>query len=90
LVGCLRVDFDCLPLFYHSRAPTSFKEQTGLTPSEYLRNYRIENAKRLLAGSSLTAVEIAKRCGLGDPAHFCRLFQKMTGQTPIAYSRLKL
>ena len=66
-----------------------FKDYTGQTPGEYLRGVRIEKAKELLAESSLTTAEIAKACGLGDPAHFCRLFRKMTGFTPIRWRLLK-
>lgn len=62
-----------------------FKQQTNMTPSEYLRNYRLEKAKELLAQTDRSAQSIGKDCGLGDPAHFSRLFSKMTGCTPLAY-----
>ena len=66
-----------------------FKDYTGQTPREYLRGIRIDKAKELLAESPQTAAEIAKICGLGDPAHFCRLFKKMTGLTPMRWRQLK-
>ena len=66
-----------------------FKEHVGQTPGEYLRGMRIEKAKELLAESSQTISEIAKACGLGDPAHFCRLFKKMTGLTPMSWREIK-
>ena len=62
-----------------------FKQQTKMTPSEYLRNFRIEKAKELLVRTDLPAVQIGRACGLGDPAHFSRLFSRMTGYTPLAY-----
>lgn len=62
-----------------------FKRQTNMTPSEYLRNYRLEKAKGMLLTTDLPASRIGKACGLGDPAHFSRLFRKMTGYTPHAY-----
>lgn len=64
-----------------------FKQQTNMTPSEYLRNIRLEKAKELLAQTDLSAKHIGKACGLGDPAHFSRLFSKMTGYTPLTYRR---
>lgn len=64
-----------------------FKRQTGMTPSEYLRNFRIGKAKELLLRTDLPAARIGKACGLGDPAHFSRLFSRMTGYTPLAYRR---
>lgn len=62
-----------------------FKQQTNMTPSEYLRNIRLEKAKELLAQTNLSAKHIGQVCGLGDPAHFSRLFSKMTGYTPLSY-----
>lgn len=66
-----------------------FREQTNMTPSEYLRNYRLEKAKEMLLATDLPAVQVGKACGLGAPAHFSRLFSKMTGHTPLDYRRLK-
>ena len=75
--------------FGYSRARffALFKQQTKMTPSEYLRNFRIEKAKELLVRTDLPAVQIGRACGLGDPAHFSRLFSRMTGYTPLAYRR---
>ena len=75
----------------YSRAQffTLFKQQAKMTPSEYLRNYRLEKAKEMLLSTDLPAVQIGKACGLGDPAHFSRLFSKMTGHTPLAYRQQK-
>ena len=64
-----------------------FKQQTKMTPSEYLRNFRIGKAKEMLTRTNLTAAHIGRACGLGDPAHFSRLFCRMTGYTPLAYRR---
>ena len=64
-----------------------FKRQVGMTPGECLRNCRIEKAKELLARTRLPAAQVGRACGFGDPAHFSRLFSKMTGFTPISYRR---
>lgn len=64
-----------------------FKQQTKMTPSEYLRNFRIGKAKEMLMRTDLPAAHVGKACGLGDPAHFSRLFSRMTGYTPLAYRR---
>ena len=62
-----------------------FKQQTKMTPSEYLRNFRLEKAKEMLVRTDLPAAQIGRVCGLGAPAHFSRLFSRMTGYTPLAY-----
>ena len=64
-----------------------FKQQTNMTPSEYLRNIRLEKAKEMLLQTNLPACSIGRACGFGDPAHFTRLFCKMTGYTPLTYRR---
>ena len=75
--------------FGYSRARffALFKQQTKMTPSEYLRNFRIGKAKEMLVRTDLPAAHIGRACGLGDPAHFSRLFSRMTGYTPLAYRR---
>ena len=64
-----------------------FKQQTKMTPSECLRNFRIGKAKEMLLRTDLPAAHIGRTCGLGDPAHFSRLFSRLTGYTPLAYRR---
>ena len=64
-----------------------FKQQIKTTPSEYLRNFRIGKAKEMLLRTDLPAAVVGKACGLGDPAHFSRLFSRLTGYTPLAYRR---
>lgn len=64
-----------------------FKQQTKMTPSEYLRNFRLEKAKEMLVRTDLPAAHVGRACGLGDPAHFSRLFSRMTGYAPLAYRR---
>ena len=58
-------------------------------PGEFLRNYRIKKAKEMLSRTDMPALDIGKACGLGAPAHFSRLFKKMTGLTPLAYRQRK-
>ena len=60
-----------------------------MTPGEFLRNYRLKKAKEMLSHTNMPVLCIGKACGLGAPAHFSRLFKKMTGLTPLAYRRLQ-
>ena len=82
---------DLVSLIGYSRVRlvSLFKDYPGQTPGEYLRGLRVEKAKCLLSGSSQTSADIARACGLGDPAHFCRLFRKMTGLTPMRWREAK-
>jgi two-component system response regulator YesN len=61
-------------------------EETGRGFSDILIEYRIERAKELLLlpGASIKQVSVA--CGYPDPNYFSRLFKKVTGKTPTAFS----
>ncbi len=62
-----------------------FRQELGITPWEYLTHVRIERAKELLTGSTLSITEIAGRVGYDDAAYFSRVFSKETGRTPRSY-----
>ncbi|HET7839391.1 MAG TPA: AraC family transcriptional regulator, partial [Rectinemataceae bacterium] len=69
-----------------NRLSRLFVEETGHGFSDFLIEYRIERAKELLAlpGASIKQVSIS--CGYPDPNYFSRLFKKVTGLTPTAFS----
>lgn len=62
-----------------------FKQQTGTSPSLYLRRVRIDRAKELLAETSFTVMEIAVMVGYSSNSTFTRAFHSITGMTPKAY-----
>ena len=65
----------------------SFKAKTGLPPAKYIRNKRMELAKRLLEGTDLSVADIAIRVGIPDPAHFSRLFRQRYNMSPSVYRK---
>lgn len=62
-----------------------FKHATGLTPHQYVTGRRIDEAKRLLAETDETLINIGLQVGCADQSHFTALFHKHTGMTPKAY-----
>ena len=64
---------------------TLFKNETGLSFSEYLCSYRIDAAKKLLSSGNYKNYEIAELTGFRNSAYFCSVFKKITGTTPGAY-----
>ena len=61
-----------------------FKRETGMTPFQYLKNRRLENAANILAvmyGKGNIS-ETARLCGFSDPLYFSRLFRKKYGVSP--------
>ena len=63
----------------------AFREETGQTPARYIRNLRLETAKRLLEETTLSAAETAARVGFPDPAHFSRIFRQRYGMSPAVW-----
>lgn len=62
-----------------------FKAETGLTPYAYIQKLRIDNAKRLLDYSSLSASEIAVECGFGSYINLYKEFHKSEGCSPLQW-----
>ncbi|MEJ9217836.1 helix-turn-helix domain-containing protein [Paenibacillus glucanolyticus] len=64
-----------------------FKEVTGRTFSQYLANYRIRMAMRLLTEPELTITDVCFKVGFNELSYFCRIFKKYTGTTPAYYKK---
>lgn len=62
-----------------------FRRFLGCSPSEYLRDRRIQLATLLLADFEVPLSSIAFRCGFFDQSHFTRTFKRATGTTPGRY-----
>ena len=65
-----------------------FKKYTGSSPKQYLNRIRVEEAKRLLAGSGLKITEICYAVGFPGLTPFCRIFRRIAGLSPRAYRNL--
>ncbi len=73
-----------------SRYRTLFREMTGMAPTEYIINLKIEHACELLFCTSYSVTTIANMCGYSDVLYFIRLFKKKIGVTPGKYKLSKL
>ena len=62
-----------------------FKQQTGYTPAQYLRLYRIEKAKELLLYTNYNVLEIALQVGYNSHSAFSRAFKDSEGISPLAF-----
>lgn len=60
------------------------KALTGMSISEYIREKRFAEARRLLA-DGFNVSETAYRCGFADPNHFSKMFKKRFGVLPSRY-----
>jgi YesN/AraC family two-component response regulator len=64
---------------------TIFKQETGVTLTNYLKDTRIEKACDLLRSTHCTIHEIAQIVGYEDTQYFYRVFKKTLGTTPLEY-----
>lgn len=64
-----------------------FKEEMGIPYNEYLIQVRIEESKRLLEETELSAKEIADRIGISDSRYFYTIFKNRIGLTAQEYRK---
>lgn len=63
-----------------------FVSEYGVSPQEYMINYRIRKAKEmLLEDDGKTMEEIASLVGMCNASYFCRKFKEKTGVSPRKY-----
>ena len=68
-----------------------FKQETGMTLTDYIIEIRIRKAKQLLKNSpDLKVHEIGSEVGYPDPAYFNKLFKRIVGVTPNEYKRISI
>lgn len=61
-----------------------FKKQTGMTPIEYIVNYRINQAQMMLT-QGITVSQTAEMCGFNSLAHFSYQFKRLVGMPPGSF-----
>jgi AraC-like DNA-binding protein len=62
-----------------------FKAETSLSPKQYVRNLRMQEAEELLRQSFLSVKEIAASLGFEDRSQFSRDFKKFRGSAPTKF-----
>ncbi len=63
------------------------KQLAQQTPSEFIRNYRLQEAEKLLRTTSYTVSEIMVKCGFQNKSYFYREFAKIYDTTPKEYRK---
>ena len=64
---------------------TVVRQRTGRTVQQWITEYRLTEARRLLADPTLTVAAVARRVGMRDPAYFTRVFHREVGIAPRAW-----
>lgn len=71
--------------FSTSYVCTFFKNETGKTLNQYIMEYRMEKAKKLLQDPRYRITEISAKIGYNDGNYFGKSFKKYVGLSPSEY-----
>jgi DNA-binding response OmpR family regulator len=62
------------------------KALTSYSPGEFIRYYRLEQAKNFLSTNEMSVTDVAFKTGFTNPTGFARSFKDYTGKTPLEFS----
>ena len=65
----------------------SFKQETGMTFTNFLSKFRIEKSKELLKNPSFSILDIAIAVGFNTQSYYTMMFKKILNITPLEYRR---
>ena len=71
----------------YSLFSTAFKNYTGTNFVTYLKELRMEEAKRLLSETDLKVNEVSAKVGYDNEKHFMKSFKAMVGVSPSEYRK---
>lgn len=65
-----------------------FTKEVGKSFSDYIKEYRIDKARKLLLNEKVKIYEVAEKVGYNDPKYFCKIFKEITGMSPKEYMKV--
>jgi len=65
-----------------------FRRYFGVSVTEYMQRRRVQHAAALLGDTRTSASSVSYDAGYTDQSHFCRIFKRETGLTPVAFRHL--
>lgn len=63
----------------------AFRQMLGITPIQYVKQYRVERAAELLRSTSMKTGEVGAECGFTDGSYFIKTFRELKHCTPKEY-----
>lgn len=64
---------------------TLFKQEMGMTFTDYLNSLKIQYACSLLENTNLSIIDVSLSAGFDDQSYFTKVFKKIKGVTPKAW-----
>ena len=71
--------------FSASHFSKMFRQLTGTSFTQYLKNYRLEIASKKLKEKSMTVSRVALECGFNNLSYFTRAFRQKYGVAPYSF-----
>ncbi|RKX74051.1 MAG: hypothetical protein DRP70_04840 [Spirochaetes bacterium] len=65
----------------HSYLGQMFRKETGVKFNDYVNTVRVDKAKVLLRGNTVSIKTVAESLGYSNPDYFYKIFKKLTGQS---------
>ena len=59
-----------------------FKSVTAMSPVQFQKQIRLQEARRLMLGEALDVASASSRVGYEDPSYFSREYKKLFGAPP--------
>ncbi|MFN2226376.1 MAG: helix-turn-helix transcriptional regulator, partial [Anaerolineae bacterium] len=60
-----------------------FKDVTAMSPLQFQKQIRLQEARRLMLGEDLDAASAGYRVGYNDASHFSREYKRLFGLPPL-------
>jgi AraC-like DNA-binding protein len=60
-----------------------FKTITAMSPLQFQKQLRLQEARRLMLGEDFDAASAGHRVGYGDTSHFTREYKRLFGAPPM-------
>ncbi|HEY6110250.1 MAG TPA: helix-turn-helix domain-containing protein, partial [Gemmatimonadales bacterium] len=60
-----------------------FKAATGMSPLQFQKQFRLQEARRLLLAGDVDAATAGYRVGYDDASHFSREYRRLFGEPPL-------
>jgi two-component system, response regulator YesN len=91
---CSNADLDIRGIAEHLHMSSAhlgmlFRQETGTTIKQYISDYRLELAKKLIGNENCKMNEVAEICGYASASYFAKVFKAATNLTPVEYRKSK-
>jgi two-component system response regulator YesN len=90
---CSNVDLDVSEVAESVHLSTAhlgvlFKNETSVTIKQYIGDYRLELAKKLISNEHYKINTISELCGYASASYFTKVFRASTNLTPVEYRKM--